>query len=271
MMRWRNVISMSSTANDYSHLQWPLTFASVLTTFLALILLLSFRSDSWFTFEIIQINNKSTISNTTRYSRLLEYGSIGLWTICIGHYNDPDFQCDAWPIENRPHSFNILITLVSWALFLSNLTVFPSWGSSILIHYNSKNRYVRPIFAFIGILLFLTFSFTVILLTAILFIASTPFYAPGRFVIDTGHLFFQYGFGLIYAAFATFLAIICLILVILTFIWKKMIEIKLKQVERDLLQQLSNDGYQPGWHKMVIAPRTPLTNDPIGQPPPYEY
>ncbi|CAF3375133.1 unnamed protein product [Rotaria sp. Silwood1] len=77
-MAWRDVIAMSGTANDYSRLKWPLTFASVLTTFLAIILLLSFRSDSWFTYELIQINNKSTVFNTTRYSRLLEYGSIGL-------------------------------------------------------------------------------------------------------------------------------------------------------------------------------------------------
>ncbi|CAF0776923.1 unnamed protein product [Rotaria sordida] len=271
-MGWRNVTAMNSTANDYSHLKWPLTFASILTTFLAFILLLSFRSDSWFTYELIQIGNKSTISNTTRYSRLLEYGSIGLWTICNGHYDDSDLKCDLWTKENRPHSLNIIIELVSFALFLSNLTVFPSWGSSILIYYNSNNRYMRPIYGFIGILLILTFSFTVILLVTILYTVSTPFYAPGQFVHDTGHLFFQYGLGLIYVGFASFLAIICLILVILTLIWKKMIEMKLKQVDKDFLQQLSNDGYQPGWHKMVIAPRTPPTNDSSGQPPPpYEY
>ncbi|CAF3394996.1 unnamed protein product [Rotaria sp. Silwood1] len=270
-MAWRDVIAMSGTANDYSRLKWPLTFASVLTTFLAIILLLSFRSDSWFTYELIQINNKSTVFNTTRYSRLLEYGSIGLWAICNGHYNDPDFQCDVWTEETRPYSFNIIIMLVSCALYLSNLTVFPSWGSSILIHYNSNNRYMRLIYAFIGILLFLTFLLTVILITTILFTTSTPFYTPGQFIIDTKHLFFQSGLGLIYTGFASCLAIICLILVILTLIWKKMIQIQLKQSEKDLLQQLSNDAYQPGWHKTVIAPRTPTTNDQLGQPPPYEY
>jgi hypothetical protein len=67
------------------------------------------------------------------------------------------------------------------------------------------------------------------------------------------------------------LAIVCLISVVATLIWKKMIEMRLMEVEKDFLKQLSDDSYQPGWHKIVMAPRTPGTNDEKGQPPPYEY
>jgi hypothetical protein len=285
MMQWRKAAAMISTVNEYSHLKWPLTFASVLTTLLAFILLLSFRSDSWFTYELIHTDNES---NTTSYSRLLEYGSLGLWTICVGHYNDLNVKCDLWTKETRPHSFNVIIVLVSCALFLSNLTVFPSWGTSILILYNINNRYIRHIVGFIWILLFLTLSLTIILMVTMLLIALTQFYSPGKFIIDTDHLFFHSSQGLIYASFgktsiyfinlfihycvlATFLAIICLILVVATLIWKKLIEMRSVEAERDLLKQLSDDSYKPGWHKIVMAPRTPLTNDPIDEPPPYEY
>jgi hypothetical protein len=192
---------MINSMNDYSHLQWLLTFASVLITFLALILLLSFRSDAWFTYESIHIDNKSTISNTTSYSRILEYGSLGLWRICIGRSDGSNTKCDVWTKETRPHSFNVIIVLLSCALFLSNLTVFPSWASSILILYNSNNRYIRHIVGFIWILFFLILSFTVLLIVVILLIALTKFYSPGKFIIDTEYLYFHTGQGLVYVAF----------------------------------------------------------------------
>jgi len=70
---------------------------------------------------------------------------------------------------------------------------------------------------------------------------------------------------------ATCLAIFCLILVIATLIWKKMIDMRLSEIEKDFLKQITDDNYRPGWHKIVIAPRTPSTSDPINEPPPYEY
>jgi hypothetical protein len=199
-MKWHQATAMMSTVNEYSPLKWPLTFASVLTTFLAFVLMLSFRSNSWFTYDLIHIDNKS-ISNTTTYSHILEYGSVGLWAICVGHYDDANLKCDVWTKETRPHSFNVIIVLLSCALFLTNLTVFPSWGASILIVYNLNNRYVRHIFGFMWIIFFLTLSFTVILLVAILLSALTQFYSPGHFIIDTDHLFFHSGHGLVYAGF----------------------------------------------------------------------
>jgi hypothetical protein len=205
MIGWRRVASMISAVNEYSHLKWPLTFASILTTLLSFILLLSFRSDTWYTYELIHTDNTSTKSNTTSYSRILEYGSIGLWRICNGRSIDPNVKCDAWTLETRPHSFNIIIILITCALFLSNLTVFPSWASSILILYNLNNRYNRHIVGLIWILFFLTLSFTILLMVAMLLIEFTQFSSPGKFIIDTKYLFFYSGEGLFYATFGKFI------------------------------------------------------------------
>ncbi|CAF1290223.1 unnamed protein product [Adineta ricciae] len=271
MARWGRMSSMLGSVNEYSHLKWPLTFASLLTTLLAFILLLSFRSDAWFTYELIHVDNTSIVtSNSPTYSPLIEYGSLGLWSICNSHYDDPIMKCDLWTRVTRPHYFNVIIVLITCALFLSNLTVFPSWGASILILYNTDNRYIRHIVGFIWILLLLTLISTIVLIIAILLIALTQFYSPGRFTIQSDHLYFRSGPGLHYASFATFLSIICLILIIVTLLWKKMIEMKNNEAEKDLLRQLTDD-YQPGWHRMVIAPRTPLANEQAGEPPPYEY
>lgn len=50
---------------------------------------------------------------------------------------------------------------------------------------------------------------------------------------------------------------------------KKVIDMRLAEAERDLLKQLSEDNYQPGWHRMIIAPRSPISDDEQ-KPPPYE-
>lgn len=199
MWSTRDTSMMNSLTNNFIRLKWPLTIASILTTFLALIVMLSFRSDSWYTYELVHTDNRSINMNSTSYSRMLEYGSIGLWTICTGASIDPNAKCAVWTKETRPHSFNVIIILLSCALFLVNLTVFPSWGATILIVYNSNNRYVRHILGLVWILLLLTLCFTVLLLVVLLLIALTQFSSPGRFIIDTKHLFFYSGQGLFYA------------------------------------------------------------------------
>jgi hypothetical protein len=200
-MHWRRVTAMISNYNDYSRLKWPITIASVLTTILAFILLLSFRSHVWFTYEIIEHDNNTSSLNTTVYSRLIQYGSLGLWTMCIAYYDNAQMKCETWTQETRPDSFNIVILLVSCALFLSNLTVFPSWATSILILYNTNNRYIRHIVAFVWILLILTLFFSFLLLTTIVLITLTKFFSPSVFVIGKTHLLFSPGQGLFYAGF----------------------------------------------------------------------
>ena len=201
MMAWQKATKVNNIGNDYLNLKWPLTFAGALTTLLVFFLFLSFRSNSWFKYQLIHTDNKSTASSTARYSRIVEHGSIGLWTICLGHYNDASAKCDAWTKETRPHSFNTIILLFSCALILSNLTVFPSWGTAILIFYSSSNRYIRQIIVFIGLLFILTLSFTTLLIIAIILTILTPFYSPGHFNIDRDHLFFHPGPGLFAAGF----------------------------------------------------------------------
>ena len=261
-----------SIGNDYTRLKWPVTFASVLTTVLALVLLLSFRSNSWFTYEVIyrETTNSSPSINRTNYAKLLEYGSVGLWQMCVGHYDEARLTCDTWTRETRPHSFNILIVLVACALFLSNLTVFPSWAASILILYNTNNRYIRSILAFIFLLFVLTISLTILLLVAMLVGTFTRFYTPGVYTRGSQHLFISTGPGFFYASFATFLSLICLTFVLSALVWKKLIDLRLAEAERELLKQMSDDHYRPGWHRMVIAPRTPMS-DEEAHPPPYEF
>ena len=292
-MRWNEFKATVSPRNDFSRLKWLVSAASIFTTVLALILLLSFRSNFWFSYELIYANNRSaTGNNTSFYSQLLEYGNLGLWSVCVGHYDQPITKCDIWINETRPHSFYTVIILVSCALLLANLTVFPSWATTILIVYNFNNRYVGYIVVFLWLLFFLTLSIAFTLTIALLTILLTPFHSPGTFVIGTTHLFFYSGSGLIYLGLgninrtircfdvfllikfdciffclATLFALISLIMVMCTVIWQKIIQIRLAQAERDLLKQMTDDGFQPGWHKMVLVPRTP--NEENSQPPPY--
>jgi protein-S-isoprenylcysteine O-methyltransferase Ste14 len=67
------------------------------------------------------------------------------------------------------------------------------------------------------------------------------------------------------------LAIICLLLIVATLIWKQFIEVRLVAEERDLLRQLSDENYRPGWHKVVMVPRgKSAVDDALGEPPPYK-
>lgn len=200
-MYWTEGTRSINVGNNYSKLKYPLAFASVLTTILALLLLLSFRSNDWFHYELVYRETNSSTPNQPSYAQLLEFGTVGLWKLCIGHYDDPHVNCEPWTNENRPHSFNTLIVLVSCALFLANLTVFPSWAASILILYNTNNRYIRSILGFIWILVILTFSYALLLLVAILISCLSRFYAPGVFSIGSQHLFFHSGSGLFYMGF----------------------------------------------------------------------
>ena len=44
---------------------------------------------------------------------------------------------------------------------------------------------------------------------------------------------------------------------------------RIVEAERELLRQLTDDHYRPGWHRMTIAPRSPMGDNPH-PPPPYE-
>jgi len=168
---------MISAVNDYTLLKWPLTIGSVLITVVALLLLLSFHSDAWFTYEV---TNRPNAPNTTaKYSGIVEQGSFGLWKYCQSKYNDPGIICGTFTRESRPQNFSLILILLSCALFISNLAFFPTWATTILILYNTNNRYVPHILVFLWIVFLLALTITAILICIMIFIAITTFYSPG--------------------------------------------------------------------------------------------
>ncbi len=69
---------------------------------------------------------------------------------------------------------------------------------------------------------------------------------------------------------ATIISIICLMLIIASLLWKKFIEMKLIEDEKELYRQLNEDNYTPGWNKVIRIPRTESSyDDNLGEPPPY--
>ena len=70
---------------------------------------------------------------------------------------------------------------------------------------------------------------------------------------------------------ATILAIVCLILVIATLIWKTFIEMRLIEEEKELYRQLVDDDYRPSWHQVLKKPRKKSkVHDEFVSPPPYD-
>jgi len=263
---------MISTTNDYSLLKWPSVTVSVFITLVAFILLLCFQSKSWFAYESFDTNDKSIISDTTiKYPRSLEYGSFGLWSLCIGHYIDQDMKCESWISQTRPDYFSVLVVLTSCALFLANLSIFPTWAATILILYNVRNCYIRHIVVCLWIILFLSLVFTCTLICALIIIGLTKYYSPGRFFIGSMYISFETGSGIYGLLIATILAAICLILIFISLIWKKFIELKLIEEEKELYRQLTDESYIPSWHRAIPVPRASSTDDErFGEPPPYK-
>ena len=62
--------------------------------------------------------------------------------------------------------------------------------------------------------------------------------------------------------------------VIITLIWKKFIDVKLYETEKELYRQLADDNFQPGWNKIIRIQRTDRNSDEEDDnsysPPPYQ-
>ena len=62
--------------------------------------------------------------------------------------------------------------------------------------------------------------------------------------------------------------------VIITLIWKKFIDVKLYETEKELYRQLADDNFQPGWNKIIRIQRTDRNSDEDDDnsysPPPYQ-
>ncbi|CAF1024072.1 unnamed protein product [Rotaria sordida] len=264
---------MISSTNDYSVLKWPLIIISFSITLLALLILLSFNSHNWYSYESIRIRSKTIIFNKTmQYSDILEYGSFGLWFICIHQGDSPTHHCDTWTYETRPQYFNIIIILSTCTLYLANLAIFPSWALLILILYNINNRYLQYMNAFIWTILVLSLLITCILGAILIINAYTKFYSPGKFFIETTYISFHSDRGISYMVAATILASLCFLLILITFVWKTFLEMKMIESEGALLKQLSDEHFQPGWHKPIMIPRSATwLDDNYEEPPPYNY
>ncbi|CAF3701767.1 unnamed protein product [Rotaria sp. Silwood1] len=270
-MGLRKLAAMISTVNDYAILKWPIIIICFSITLLSFILLLSFTSDRWYSYDLINVRHTIVYPNkTTQFTDLLEYGSFGLWFICIHKYKDQIIKCDTWTQETRPQYFNVILILLTCTLYLAYLAIFPCWALLILILYNTNNRYMIYINAFIWIAL-LFFLFITVILAAILIINSlTKMHSPGRFFIDRFYISFHSSGGIHYLILATTLASICFLLSIVTLIWRTFIEMKIIELEGELLKQLSDENFQPIWNRPIPIPSTTTEfGANHEEPPPY--
>ncbi|CAF4543069.1 unnamed protein product [Rotaria sp. Silwood2] len=272
-MELRKFAAMISTANDYSILKWPSLFISFSIMLLALMLLLSFHSNSWYSYESIGTRSiRRQFNKTTQYSDLLEYGSFGLWSICVNKLHDPITKCDTWIQETRPEYFTVIIILSTFTLYLAHLAIFPSWALLILILYNTNNRYLRSINVVIWIVLLFSLLVTTVLGSILIINSLTKFHTPGRFILDRMYVSFHASDGISFLIVATTLASVCLVSTIITLVWKTFIEMKIIQLEGELFKQLSDENFQPVWNKPIMIPRTTSTlADNHEEPPPYNY
>ena len=198
-MQLYNILAMINSTNGYKNLKYPLLIFSFLSIILSVILLFSFRSGSWFTYELFTIQNRT--SGTDRLT--FELGSLGLWSICIRHSDQAVEKCDQWIRQTRPENFQVILIFVSCAFFLSNLIICPSWITVILLFYNQTNRFIHYIIGLSWVLFLLSLTLTSLLICALIFASTTKLYAPGVFVLDDRYMVFHAGPGLHYEVYGT--------------------------------------------------------------------
>ena len=202
MYRSSRQTAMDSGANEYSYLTYPLLVVSCSTIVMSLMILFSYGSGAWFTYQSVQIINRTVpwyeVSGDV-FTRILERGSFGLWSLCIDFSYTSQPRCDLWTEQTRPHNFHRIIVIQSCALFLSNLLIFPSWVAFILLCYNRANRYLRYVVSLSWILSFLSLILLVLLICSLILASLTQFYTPGKFHIDNQQLNFHVSAGFFYA------------------------------------------------------------------------
>ncbi|CAF1500024.1 unnamed protein product [Adineta ricciae] len=266
---------MISTVNDYSLLKWPLTITSILITVVALLLLLGFQSNHWFSFEEILANSTSQTAQNTTFGHAKPYihGSFGLWQYCSNTHTSSIITCDTYTRASRPEYFSLILILVSCVLFLVNLAIFPSWASTILVLYNVNNAYVAHIVVFIWTTFIFALVISVLLVAVMMFVGASSFFAPGHITSSDRKTMYHGDSGLLLVFCSTILSLICLLAVIITLIWKKFIDIKLYEAEKELYRQLADDNFQPGWNRIIRIQRTDRDSDKDDDssysPPPY--
>jgi len=68
---------------------------------------------------------------------------------------------------------------------------------------------------------------------------------------------------------ATVLSLICLLILIVSLIWQKFIEMRLIEEERELYRQLNDDSYTPNWSKVRVRRGKSDFDEHLDEPPPY--
>ena len=196
----RRFAAMISTVNDYSLLKWPLTITSILITVVALLLLIGFQSDHWFRFEEVLVNNTAHTTRNTTFHIVKPYihGSLGLWKFCSNTRTILTITCDTYTRASRPEYFSLILILVSCALFLVNLAIFPSWASTILVLYNANNAYVAYIVVFIWTTFLFSLTIAVLLVCVMMFVGASSFYAPGHVTSSDRKTIYHGDTGLLY-------------------------------------------------------------------------
>ena len=196
-MTVRDFLASSSAVNRYSQLKYLLLSISGVAVLAAYFVLVCLGSNAWFYYESIRIDRSSATSASAKnYTRLLEYGSLGLWDLCTAHYDESMMRCNPWTAANRPDHFRALAVLVSIAAFLSNVAIFPSWAATVLSFYNHNNRYAKEIVVFSWLLCLLVLLSTGCLVATLVLIGRSQFYSPARFVLESTYLAFHSGSGL---------------------------------------------------------------------------
>lgn len=288
-MNFRRLTLMINTTNAYSILKYPLLVFSIVSTFLALTILLTYQSHAWFTYESFSIAKQTILPNVTvEKIQSLEYGSFGLWEICLGHELNRSTTCTTWTRRTRPEYFQILLVLTTVALILAHLTIFPAWAAAILVIYNISNQYTK----YIVVILWTSFVSSLVTSILLIFVMSivgiTKYYSPGEFTDDFKYLTFHTDWGIfflfignyfiallkfflhLFSFSATNLAIIGLILIIISLIWRKFITMRLIEEERQLYHQLTDEEYLSSWHQPLRFPRdSAISDDDFEEPPPY--
>ena len=192
-MKLTSIISMISSTNGYINLKYPLIVFAILSLLLPVILFVSYASDSWFTYELFIVQNGTGGSNSNHFT--FEFGSLGLWSICVRHPDQSVIKCDQWIRQTRPESFLIILIITSFALCLANLTIFPSWITIILVFYNQANRYLHYITGLCWLLLVLSLSNSALLCSALILTATSKLYTPGIFFLNGQYMGFHAGYG----------------------------------------------------------------------------
>ncbi|CAF3298449.1 unnamed protein product [Rotaria socialis] len=272
-MDLRRIATIIGTANSYSILKWLSILTSLLITILAFLLLVSFNSDSLFKYDAVHLDDIIPTSNlSVQHSQIIAEGSIGIWYSCVKLEPSSVTVCDPWTQTTRPHHFQTIMILYTFALYFANLIIFPSWVLFILLVYNTNNCYLRYIVGLIWASCLFTLILLCILVSILDLIRLTKFYTPGRFFEGTEFLSFRSGRAMDYLMSATIISAICFVLSIITFAGKLFIDREVAESERELLKQISDENSPTAWQKPTMIPRTRTSSDDHSEePPPYEY